>query len=208
MRLALILFFLSSFHLTAQRISFSAEIGDSAIHILEDSKLVSKLILYVSDLQLETTDGTKLKMASYHLIDFSDLNSLIIEAIDTNKRDIKSIQFKLGIDSTTNVSGAFGGALDPTKGMYWSWQSGYINFKIEGRVQNENYIIHLGGYSSPFKSVQQIVLPVVHQSDEFKIVLPLNELFEKVIPQDNTVMSPSLVAVDMSKSIASFFYLK
>ena len=208
MRLALILFFLSSLHLTAQRILFSAELGDSAILISDDVKLVSKLIFYVSDVQLETTEGAIIKMASYHLVDFSDSNSLRIEAKDLEKRDIKSIQFQLGIDSVTNVSGAFGGALDPTKGMYWSWQSGYINFKIEGRVQDENYILHLGGYSSPYKSVQQVILPVVHQSDEFKIVLPLNELFKKVIPQDNTVMSPSVAAVDMSKSIASFFYLK
>jgi hypothetical protein len=32
------------------------------------------------------------------------------------------IQFQLGIDSLTNVSGAMGGDLDPTKGMYWTWQ--------------------------------------------------------------------------------------
>ena len=208
MRLVLLLFLLGSLHLTAQRISFSAEIGDSAIHILDASKPVSKLIFYISDLELETSDGAFIKMASYHLVDFSDSNSLRIEGIDLDKREIKSIHFQLGIDSITNVSGAFGGALDPTKGMYWSWQSGYINFKIEGKLQEENYILHLGGYASPFKSVQKVVLPVVNQTDEFKIVLPLNELFEKVIPQDNTVMSPSLVAVDMSKSIASFFYIK
>ena len=43
------------------------------------------------------------------------------------------LKFQLGIDSLTNVSGAMGGDLDPTKGMYWTWQSGYINMKIEGK---------------------------------------------------------------------------
>jgi hypothetical protein len=122
-------------------------------------------------------------------------------------KEVKAIQFKLGIDSITNVSGAFGGALDPTKGMYWSWQSGYINFKMEGRVKDKNYLLHLGGYSSPFKAVQQVVLPVLHQSNEFKIVLPLKDLLQKEIPENNIIMSPSLAAVLISKKIASFFYL-
>ena len=208
MRIVLILVFLSSLQLTAQDISFSTEIRDSTIHIEEDSELVSKLMFYVSDLQLETKDGEFLEMDSYYLIDFKDSRSLLLKNVNLDKKEIKSIQFKLGIDSITNVSGAFGGALDPTKGMYWSWQNGYINFKMEGNVNDEDYVLHLGGYMSHFKSVQQVVLPVLNRSIEFKIILPLNELLEKVIPEDNTVMSPSLEAVAISKRIASTFYLK
>ena len=208
MRFVLLIVLLNAILTNAQSISFVAESGESAISITADSKNVSKLIFYVSDLQLETIDGDYLKISDYHLVDFSDLTTREIKADKQNKKAIKSIQFKLGIDSTTNVSGAYGGALDPTKGMYWSWQSGYINFKMEGQIQDENYILHLGGYSTPHKAVQIVKLPVTNQSDEFKITLPLNEIFEKVIPIDHTVMSPSLNAVAMSKAIASFFYLK
>tara|TARA_B110000046_G_scaffold88676_2_gene96780 strand:- start:22971 stop:23597 length:627 start_codon:yes stop_codon:yes gene_type:complete len=208
MRVFLMFFFIGSLSLTAQLVTFTAEIGDSTFYLLEGSKRVSKLTFYISDLQLETMDGEFLEVTAYHLIDFKDSNSLKIETGNEDKREIKSIHFKLGIDSATNVSGAFGGVLDPTKGMYWRWQSGYINFKIEGTVQDEKYTLHLGGYSFPFKSVQQVILPVKAQSDEFIITLPIDEIIEKLIPIDNTVMSPSLDAVSMSKSIASFFYLK
>jgi len=37
------------------------------------------------------------------------------------------------VDSLANVSGAMSNDLDATKGMYWSWQSGFINLKIEGK---------------------------------------------------------------------------
>ena len=46
------------------------------------------------------------------------------------------------------------------------------------------------------------------QTDEFRVTLPIIEIIEKLVPIDNTVMSPSLNAVSMSKSIASYFYLK
>ena len=106
MRLFLILLLSSSFHLAAQHISFAAEINDSTALVIGDSKLVSKLTFYVSDLQFETIDGEIVKVAAYHLIDFKDSNSLTIETTKAVEKEIKSIHFKLGIDSTTNVSGA------------------------------------------------------------------------------------------------------
>lgn len=208
MRLILLFALLNSLHLTAQRISFSAEINDSTIHILDDSKVVSKLMFYVSDLQLETKDGEVLKIAPYYLIDFSNSSSLALEAINPGKKEVKSIQFKLGIDSITNVSGAFGGALDPTKGMYWSWQSGYINFKMEGKTANEDYILHLGGYASPFGAVQNVVLPVGDSINDILVILPLQEILKEILPKHTMVMRPSLEAVSISEKIASSFYTR
>ena len=56
-----------------------------------------------------------------------------------------------------------GGDLDPTKGMYWAWQSGYINFKMEGSCSQclatkNNFEFHLGGYQQPFYAMQTIEL--------------------------------------------------
>lgn len=208
MRLVLLFAFLNSLHLTAQRILFSAEIEDSTIEILDESNVVSKLMFYVSDLQLETKDGDVLKMAPYYLIDFSNSSSLLLEAINPNKKEVKAIQFKLGIDSITNVSGAFGGALDPTKGMYWSWQSGYINFKMEGKTVNENYILHLGGYASPFSAVQKVVLLVGDSINDILVILPLQEILKEILSKHTMVMSPSLEAVSISEKIASSFYTR
>lgn len=79
------------------------------------------------------------------------------------------VQFYLGVDSATSVSGAFGGDLDPMHGMYWSWQSGYINLKLEGRSMSpageEEVIIHLGGYQGPNKAGRWVSVPLEDQSD-------------------------------------------
>jgi len=74
------------------------------------------------------------KKNSFHLIDLANKKSLTWDLIKAGKKQFDEINFQLGVDSLTNESGARGGDLDPTKGMYWSWQSGYINFKLEGSL--------------------------------------------------------------------------
>jgi hypothetical protein len=79
--------------------------------------------------------------------------------------DFDEIQFSIGIDSLTNVSGAMGGDLDPVNGMYWSWQSGYINFKVEGNSEksgavHKDFQFHIGGYLKPFETLQTVILPL------------------------------------------------
>jgi hypothetical protein len=52
--------------------------------------------------------------------------------MDENK-SISKITFSAGIDSLTSTAGIQKGVIDPINGMYWAWQSGYVNFKIEGK---------------------------------------------------------------------------
>ena len=68
----------------------------------------------------------------YKLIDFKSDTSVVITTQIPSNIYVDAISFDLGIDSNVNKQGIQGGDLDPTMGMYWSWQSGYINFKLEG----------------------------------------------------------------------------
>ena len=70
---------------------------------------------------------------SSHLIDAAYKQTLSFHLNLPATVNCNTIKFNVGIDSLTNVSGALGGDLGPTKGMYWTWQSGYINFKQEGK---------------------------------------------------------------------------
>ena len=70
---------------------------------------------------------------SFHLCDAAIPNSNRFLMRQSENIVYDKLQFDIGIDSVTNVSGALGGALDPTNGMYWTWQNGYINFKMEGK---------------------------------------------------------------------------
>jgi endonuclease/exonuclease/phosphatase family metal-dependent hydrolase len=71
----------------------------------------------------------------YRLLDFSNRSSMNF-SIPINSHNASYIRLTLGVDSVTNAAGVHCCALDPANGMYWSWQSGYIQFKLEGNEKD------------------------------------------------------------------------
>ena len=104
-----------------------------------------------------------------------------------------------------------GGDLDPTLGMFWTWQSGYINTKIEGfcsrsPTRNHEFQLHLGGYLNPFQSIQKVVLPVLSVENRLNLELNLALLFEKINwAQKPNIMLPCMDAVHLSKVLSQSF---
>ena len=179
-----------------------------------DSLKISTLIFYISNINfLLDNKVVYTEPNSFHLIDASLPESMLISLTGDKLIDYKAIQFQLGIDSITNVAGAMGGDLDPTKGMYWTWQSGYINFKLEGTsavcpARNNEFQFHLGGYQAPFNTLQTIQLKAVPQQKIF-IYFEVDKFFNEIeLTKHYQVMSPSNQAVAFSKIIADCFYTK
>ena len=130
----------------------------------QDSISIETLKFYMSNLLFYDDGKCVDTMNKKHLlIDLGKKNSddfILLQAINTEFNEIK---FQLGIDSTTNSSGALGKDLDPTKGMYWTWQSGYVNFKLEGTskacpARNHFFQFHIGGFQHPFQTLQNLEL--------------------------------------------------
>jgi hypothetical protein len=156
------------------KISFEGKVGANKLQLDEnfilnqDTFNISVLKFYVSNISLHNKQKKIWQnSAGYYLIDFKK-NKTITLQIPLNVKDYDLIKFDLGIDSTTNVSGVLGGDLDPTKGMYWTWQSGYINIKLEGSssqstARNNEFIFHIGGYKSPNNPIQNIDLQLTEQ---------------------------------------------
>lgn len=147
---------------------------------------------------------------SYHLIDLSDSNSLKL-ALDLPPGLVyDSLSVQLGIDSLTHELGVFGGELDPVKGMYWTWQSGYINVKLEGSsplcpTRKNQFTYHLGGYQAPFATAQRICLSVA-PNQAIGIVVDLEPFFQALdLTTQHTLMSPGPKAVDLSRFFAQCF---
>jgi len=144
---------------------------------------------------------------SFHLIDASSENSLLLSLNHDSKITFNSIKFNLGIDSITNVSGAMGGDLDPTKGMYWTWRNGYINTKIEGRcsaspLPKQAFQFHLGGYESPFNSMQRIYFPLC-KKNSIRANIQWEDFFLQISwGKQNQIMSPSTDAVNFSNALS------
>ena len=92
------------------------------------------------------------------LID-EDAEPLMIHVCENSRKlaiptQCDSITFTLGIDSVIQEQGPMAGHLDPIHGFYWTWQSGYIHLKLEGRLLTDKnlketimpFTLHLGGY--------------------------------------------------------------
>jgi len=176
---------------------------------LEDSISIKKLKFYLGthetrSISKNTPDSW---YRNYNLIDLMDSTSLTI------RPELMNV-FMLGVDSTTQVSGAMSGDLDPTQGMYWSWKSGYINFKLEGTSSScpsrkNQFQFHLGGYQYPNNCYKQFMILNDSTLNASVLLLQLDSFFSHVdLRKTYSVMSPGKEAVALSILLSQSFYLK
>ncbi len=190
---------------TNSDISFQINKSDS-VKIKEFRFYISKLSFWKSNKQI-WMEGD-----SFHLIDLLDDSTHKVKLEIPAEMVFDKLEFYLGIDSLTNVSGAMGGDLDPTRGMYWTWQNGYINAKIEGtsnvcKSRKNEFQFHLGGYLNPFQCVQKIEM-LVDPKKRIHIGIHVEKMIEAFdLSKQTKIMSPSLNAVEISKQLAKCFYL-
>lgn len=178
----------------------------------DEGIMITTLKFYISQMQfLFDNKVVYTEHNSYHLIDASAPETMLLSQFSDKAIHYNAIQFQLGIDSLTNVAGAMGGDLDPTKGMYWTWQSGYINFKLEGTstncpARNHEFQFHLGGYQAPFNALQTIILKTTTKQT-IKIYFDIEKYIKGLdLAKHFSVMSPNQEAVSFSKKIAESFY--
>ena len=102
--------------------------------INKDTITVTNFKFYISNLSLEFENGTTFKdPEKVHLIDAKSKESMHLKLNEIPNLKVKKVTFNIGIDSLTNVTSNLEADLDPRLGMYWAWNSGYINMKLEGK---------------------------------------------------------------------------
>lgn len=126
---------------------------------------------YIHGIEFLNTDSNKvfrLPIDQYFLVDFSDSVSTEIK-IAILPYGYDRLGFTVGVDSTHNVSGAQTGALDPAKGMFWNWQTGYIFAKLEGTSpassQAGKFEFHIGGFTGADNAIRKVLLPLPFSQD-------------------------------------------
>lgn len=181
-----------------------------------DSIKFETLRFYISGITLKQTHETVWSDPNQvHLLDLSNPPSMqfALPASIKNSNTPKAynqLEFFLGIDSITNVSGALEGDLDPTNGMYWTWQSGYINLKLEGvsnlcNTRQHEFQFHLGGYLAPYNALQRVIIEIPN-NDTVEINLDIKACIEEInLVKENLVMTPSEAAVRIAAIIAKNF---
>lgn len=172
----------------------------------QDTISFKHLSWYISNFQILHQDSVILKdQKRFRLMNLDESQSLTLTLPEFSKGT--HLTFILGIDSIGNTNTDFTGDLDPLFGMYWTWNSGYINFKAEGLstacdTRKHEFQLHLGGYRSPYASFRRITIPLPVSQD---IIMDIGKLIEKGIEQDCNVMSPGNKAYSMSSYFSTMF---
>jgi len=134
---------------------------------------ISKLKYYISNIQLKTTlNNIESEEDSYHLIDEADTASKSF-SFYVPAATFSSLSFLIGVDSLKNVSGAQINALDPLNAMFWTWNTGYIMFKLEGNSPQSTSInnkieYHIGGFCGINKVLRKVYLKLIDLNPSIK----------------------------------------
>jgi len=149
---------------------------------------------------------------SYHFINpIKHRDSIILRDI---KGKFDELEFCIGVDSLTNTMGVLTGDLDPVFAMYWAWNSGYINAKIEGTSNQCNtpqnrFEYHIGGYLAPYQSIQKITIPVSGNEIHNNVLVlnaDLSKWFKDIsLSKEPSITVPSTKAVTMAQHYANMF---
>ena len=134
---------------------------------------ITKCLFYVSNFSITYKTGKRIRIPnSYFLINLSDpLSSLIRLPVPAN--NVSAIDFLLGVDSAKNTGGIQRGVLDPARGMFWTWNTGYVMAKMEGvspvaNMPGHKFSYHIGGYSKGQQVTKSISLPVTSKFNDEK----------------------------------------
>ena len=181
-----------------------------------ESYTVTRLKFYMGNTSLK--NATQSSRFENILVDAAEDQEQVL-SIAPGRYD--TLEFLLGVDSALNNSGAQDGVLDPLNGMFWTWNSGYIFFKLEGyspaSTADLNRIEHhIGGYEGPYNAIRKISLPIpggidVKATQENSINLELNldhywkDIQEIKIADAALIMSPGPKAAKAGDNFRSMF---
>jgi len=116
-------------------------------------------------------------------------------------------QIFFGVDSLQNVSPNFEAALDPIFGMYWTWQSGFINLKLEGFILQKgspakHFQYHIGGFENGLNTFLPLLL-MEDLTSKSTLQISFDSFLNQINYDKLNIMSPQADAVQMAKAFAN-----
>ena len=190
-----------------QVITANQIIADSSI----DSLQLNTMRFYLHKVEL-TFQGKQVWAPNneHFLVDVMDDKRASVQLILPEHLKYDELSFVVGVDSALQVNGAHSGALDAMEGMYWTWQSGYIHWKLEAVAKiggkRETITWHVGGYRQPFSTLRRVSLPIVSVSTPMKIGFDVYSLLAaNQTNVDYTIMSPSKQAMHLADQFQNAF---
>ncbi len=184
-----------------------------------DSVSIEEFKCYISSLSLQNTKGLFNEKDSYHLLNADDTSSLTFTIKNIPATQYTAFKFTIGVDSLANVTGALEGALDPTLGMFWAWNTGYINAKLVGhssscKTLHHAFEFHIGGYLQPYTTLRKVSLPLssfnieADKTTTLILQVDISTWFKQVhLVALNHVVIPSVEAMKMADNYMEMFHV-
>jgi hypothetical protein len=185
---------------------------------------VSRFNYYISNIKLTKSDGSVYaEPESYHLLQQEKTGSLHFHLKDVPAGTYTGMSFMIGVDEPRNIDGAQTGALDPINGMFWTWQTGYIMAKLEGKSPQSKdttnkYVLHVGGFSGEYNGIRSISLNfpsaiAIEGSKSGDVVIKADMLkwFEPnavKISENSELMMPSAATRKIADNYSKMFTLE
>ena len=184
------------------RIEISHVVGDAPLQLGDSYKTAAgdvwsaeRLRYYLSNFRLRHADGSWFvnpqsadSSRGYFLVDEADAASKQFQIGPLPTGTYSGIEFLVGVDAARNGAGAQTGTLDPARGMFWTWNTGYIFFLFEGHSPQSADAAHAltyhvgGGSAAPARSVFLPLQPAVtvdaDNSAEIHLYVDLARLFD------------------------------
>ncbi len=133
------------------------------VNNLGQSFSITKFKYYIGNLSLTRSDGSIYHQDEYYLINEEEPQTKQIVLSGIPAGVYTKMSFIIGVDSIHNCTGLQEGALDPINAMFWTWNTGYIFLKLEGKAQVSRssgriFEYHIGGFRQPANSIRTIQL--------------------------------------------------
>ena len=175
----------------------SAEIGDTVMYNGNMPLRLEKFKCYLDDISLRDTEGNWISSGSIDMIEFMPANESTTAYFNPgdvkNGLEINAIRIGLGVNSFYNVledaPSTFPNdhplGISGSAGMYWTWATGYIFTKFEGKIASEEggefefpFAFHTGTndlYREVVMELPSSIIIAAEESYDFNIEIDLGK---------------------------------
>lgn len=167
-----------SYNFKGQQLVFGSQ---NYINLAGDTFNIEELKHYFSNFTLIKPTGERVNLMNYHLLNAQIPGTFNFTIQNVPAGNYTGITFLLGVDSLRNHSGVQEGALDPAWQMFWTWNTGYVFFRINGRtISNKTYAFDIGGIRNlPVYTFMLNSFKLKTNEPKLSFNVDINEMFEK-----------------------------
>ena len=196
-------------------------LADTYTNLFGEIIKITTFKYYITNISVVTNTGSVIAIPeTYYLVD-QNIPSSLHFTVNTTADKIQALRFLIGVDSTHNVSGVQTGALDPVNAMFWTWNTGYIMAKLEGKSPQSTQPLtavtyHIGGFKTGENTVHPVSLSlptplllsttatseVIINADAMKWFNGVNAI---KIADNAYTATPGPLAVSISENYATMF---